>query len=55
MATMVLSSPRMRNIANANAKRSVEIKAKSFAKSVFLEENTRMRIQSEYLKLDNAD
>ena len=55
MATMILSSPRMRSVANTNAKRLEKMKQKSFTKTVLIEENTRMRIQSEYLKLDNTD
>lgn len=50
LATIALSSPRMKNIADTNGKHSVKNKIKTFTKTVLIEESTRMRLQSEYFK-----
>ena len=54
-ATMILSSPRMKNVSDANAKRLKKMEQTSYCKKVFTEENSRMRIQSEYHKIDDDE
>lgn len=54
-ATMILSSPRMRSVKNINAKGAKKRAQKNNTRSVFIEENTRMRIQAEYHKIDGDE